>query len=454
MKKRLFGTDGIRGLVGQYPLTEEVVLRLGMAIGKSVRAKGINKVIIGKDTRFSCQMIQETLAPGILSRGIEVVDIGIVPTPAVAFLTKRFHAGMGVMISASHNQVEDNGIKLFSEDGYKVSDDVENQIEEFIYQGLNDRCDSKFPTDSLKGYAEIIPGENLHQMYVSNVLESMEKRLDLKGMKVVIDCANGSVSGIVSSIFGKLGLEVITINNEPDGSNINLNCGSSVPSVVRDEVLRYKADIGISFDGDGDRVVMVDGSGKVLDGDHLMAIIGIDLINRKKLVQNTVVATVMSNMGLDEALENVHGKVIRSEVGDKHVVKKIIDNSLMFGGEPSGHIIFLEYNTTSDALLTSLKLLETIERSGRTLKELSMCIEKNPQVLINVPVKGDKPIRDFPEISKAIEESRDKLGRMNNILIRYSGTEPLVRIMVEGKERRDVEKEAAKLANVVREALG
>ncbi|MBI4231939.1 phosphoglucosamine mutase, partial [Candidatus Peregrinibacteria bacterium] len=215
MRKRLFGTDGIRGLVGQYPLTEEVVLRLGMAIGKSVasaRAKGINKVIIGKDTRSSCQMIQETLAPGILSRGIEVIDIGIVPTPAVAFLTKRFHAGMGVMISASHNQMDDNGIKLFSENGYKVSDDVENQIEEFIYQGLNDRCDSKFPTDGLKGYAEIIPpGENLYQMYVSNVLESMEKRLDLKGMKVVIDCANGSVSGIVSSIFGKLGLEVITI---------------------------------------------------------------------------------------------------------------------------------------------------------------------------------------------------------------------------------------------------
>ena len=457
MRKKLFGTDGIRGVVGQYPLTEDIVLRLGMAIGESVRENGMKNVIIGKDTRSSCQMLQKLLVHGILSKGQEVIDVGVVPTPAVAVLTKRVQAGMGIMISASHNQVEDNGIKLFSENGYKVSDTVENRIEEFIYQGLSDDRKDACPTgiDGFKKDIEGVQKENSMEIYLSFVKGILEKRLNLEGMKAVIDCANGSVSGIVSPLFESLGLEVITINDEPDGSNINLNCGSSMPSVVREEVLRHRADMGISFDGDGDRVVMVDNEGEILDGDHLMAIIGIDLIQRNKLAKNTVVATVMSNLGLDEAIGRSKGKVIRSEVGDKHVMKKLLDNGLIFGGEPSGHIVFLDYNTTADALITSLKLLEIINRSGRTLKELSTCIEKYPQVLINVPVKvNTMPIHDSPEILNAIDESKNRLGEISNILIRYSGTEPVVRVMVEGRNTEDVEGEASKLAGVVREVLG
>lgn len=457
MRKKLFGTDGIRGVVGQYPLTEDIVLRLGMAIGESVRENGMKNVVIGKDTRSSCQMLQKLLVHGILSKGQEVIDVGVVPTPAVAVLTKRFHAGMGVMISASHNQVEDNGIKIFSEDGYKVSDAAENRIEEFIYQGLNDDRRDACPTeiDGFKKDIEGVQKEDSLDIYLSFVKRGVEEKLNLKGMKIVIDCANGSVSGIASPLFESLGLEVTTINDEPDGSNINLNCGSSMPSAVREEVLRHKADMGISFDGDGDRVVMVNEEGEILDGDHLMAIIGIDLIRRNKLAQNTVVATVMSNLGLDEAIEKFHCKVIRSEVGDKHVMKKLLDNGLIFGGEPSGHIVFLDYNTTADALITSLKLLEIISRSGNTLKELSTCIEKYPQVLINVPVKVNTiPIHDSPGILNAVDKSRNRLGKLSNVLIRYSGTEPVVRVMVEGRKMADVEREAAKLAGVVREALG
>ena len=393
----------------------------------------------------------------------------------MAVLTKRFHAGMGVMISASHNQVEDNGIKLFSENGYKVSDTVENRIEEFVYKNFNSEILRAAQNDRNKCHSDpecnegeesnllyeskrcetILLDENPLEIYLSFVKGILEKRLNLEGMKAVIDCANGSVSGIVSPLFESLGLEVITINDEPDGSNINLNCGSSMPSVVREEVLRHRADMGISFDGDGDRVVMVDDEGEILDGDHLMAIIGIDLIRRNKLAKNTVVATVMSNLGLDEAIEKFHGKVLRSEVGDKHVMKKLLDNGLIFGGEPSGHIIFLDYNTTADALITSLKLLEIISKSGMTLKGISSCIEKYPQVLINVPVRGNTiPIKDSPEILNAIDKSRDRLGKLSNVLIRYCGTEPVVRVMVEGRNMADVEREAVKLAEVVRETLG
>ncbi|MBI3009330.1 MAG: phosphoglucosamine mutase [Candidatus Omnitrophica bacterium] len=455
MRKKLFGTDGIRGVVGQYPLTEDIVLRLGMAIGESVRENGMKNVVIGKDTRSSCQMLQKLLVYGILSKGQEVIDVGVVPTPAVAVLTKRFHAAMGVMISASHNQVEDNGIKLFSENGYKVSDTVENRIEEFIFSDFNNFVVADLGRLNLNKHNDVLQKEDSLETYLSFVKGILEKRLNLEGMKTVIDCANGSVSGIVSPLFESLGLEVITINDEPDGSNINLNCGSSVPSVVREEVLRHRADIGISFDGDGDRVVMVDNSGEILDGDHLMAIIGTDLIRRNKLAENTVVATVMSNLGLDEAIGKYKGKVLRSEVGDKHVMKKLLDNGLIFGGEPSGHIVFLDYNTTADALITSIKLLEIISKSGRTLKELSTCIEKYPQVLINVPVKVNTiPVHDSPEILNAIDESKNRLGEISNILIRYSGTEPVVRVMVEGRNMVDVEREALKLSGVVREVLG
>ncbi|MBI2447358.1 MAG: hypothetical protein HYV48_02335 [Candidatus Omnitrophica bacterium] len=262
MRKKLFGTDGIRGVVGQYPLTEDIVLRLGMAIGESVRENGMKNVVIGKDTRSSCQMLQKLLVYGILSKGQEVIDVGVVPTPAVAVLTKRFHAAMGVMISASHNQVEDNGIKLFSENGYKVSDTVENRIEEFIFSDFNNFVVADLGRLNLNKHNDVLQKEDSLETYLSFVKGILEKRLNLEGMKTVIDCANGSVSGIVSPLFESLGLEVITINDEPDGSNINLNCGSSVPSVVREEVLRHRADIGISFDGDGDRVVMVDNSGE------------------------------------------------------------------------------------------------------------------------------------------------------------------------------------------------
>ncbi|MFV9568317.1 phosphoglucosamine mutase [Thermoanaerobacter mathranii] len=444
---RLFGTDGVRG-IANYDLTPQLAFELGRA-GAYVLTQGTHrpKVVVGKDSRISGDMLECALTAGLTSVGAEVISVGIIPTPAVAYLTRLYQADAGVMISASHNPVEYNGIKFFDKDGYKLPDEVEDRIENIIKEK------NELPSPIGTGIGTRKEYTNSHRDYIEFLKSTIDG--DLKGMKIIIDCAYGASSTVAPILFKELGAEVILYGAEPMGDKINVNCGSTHPEKLQQLVIKNGADIGLAFDGDADRLIAVDEKGNVIDGDHIMAICAIDLKKKGRLKNNTVVATVMSNIGFEIALKEQGINLIRTKVGDRYVLEEMIKGRYSIGGEQSGHIIFLDDNTTGDGEITALKLCSILKESGKKLSELAACMVTYPQVLINAKVKNElkNAYLEDEEIKREIKNLEREMKGEGRVLIRPSGTEPLVRVMVEGKDYNKINQMAKELAELIERKL-
>ncbi|HLO27246.1 MAG TPA: phosphoglucosamine mutase [Geobacteraceae bacterium] len=448
--KKLFGTDGVRGVANVYPMTSEMAMQIGRAaayIFKNGHRR--HRIVIGKDTRLSGYMIENALAAGICSMGVDVLLVGPLPTPGIANITTSMRADAGVVISASHNPFQDNGIKFFSRDGFKLPDEMEIRMEELIF---SKKIDSLRPIATEVGKAFRI--DDAAGRYVVFLKSTFPKDLDLAGMKIVLDCANGAAYKVAPAVLEELGAEVVSLGVKPNGTNINAGCGSLHPEIISEAVREHRADLGIALDGDADRVIFVDEFGNEVDGDHIMAICATDMLKKKKLRKNTLVATVMSNMGLDIAVRKAGGKVIKTAVGDRYVAEEMLRGGYNLGGEQSGHMIFLDFNTTGDGLLSALQVLSIMRRHNRTLSELAQVMIPLPQVLVNVRVEGKQDIMTIPEVARLIQEIEHSLKDEGRILIRYSGTEPLLRIMLEGQDKYQITGWAKEIAELVEKKIG
>lgn len=440
----MFGTDGVRG-VANRELTPGLAFKLGRA-GACILAgsgKG-SRIVIGKDTRISGDMLEAALAAGICSAGVDVLEVGIIPTPAIAYLTRELQAAAGVVISASHNPVEDNGIKFFGPSGYKLPDETEEEIEALVLED----CVS-VPSPVGGGVGRVYRVTDAADRYVEFACSTVST--DLKGLKLVVDCANGAASQVAPLIYKKLGAEVVSIFNNPDGVNINKDCGSTHPENLMEAVIEAGADLGLAHDGDSDRVLAVDAAGRLVDGDQIMVACARHLMARGKLEKDTVVVTVMSNLGLHLALRDLGINVMQTKVGDRYVLEELLRTGARFGGEQSGHIIFLDYNTTGDGIITALQLLAVMKESGEPLSRLAGRMERLPQILVNVKVNDKNAVMESPVLSAAIEEEEIKMEGAGRILVRPSGTEPLVRVMAEGKDMLQLEEIVSRLSNVIKE---
>ena len=431
MNKKFFGTDGVRGEANKFPMTPEIILKLGMSAG-SYFAKNNerNIVLIGKDTRLSGYMLESALISGFTSVGADVILVGPMPTPAVAMLTQSLRANLGIVISASHNLFQDNGIKIFGPDGYKISDKDELEIEIGITNGV------KFSSPDKVGRASRLEDEI--GRYIENLKLNFKSKSTLYGMKIVIDCANGAAYRVAPAVLRELGASVISINDEPDGVNINDQCGSTYPKEMVQKVLSERADIGFALDGDADRLVVCDEKGQLVDGDHLIGVIVNYLKAINELKKNHVVATSMSNMGLELYLESIGVSLLRSKVGDKYVLEEMIKHGTNFGAEKSGHIIFLDNSTTGDGILAAIKLLSIMLHENKKPSEIFHPFKLFPQFLRNINSSTSNSI-DSEIVQKTIEDHSKKLGSSGRILVRKSGTEPLIRIMAEGNDSRSIE---------------
>ena len=451
VEKKLFGTDGVRGVANIDPMTTEMAMQLGRAAA-FVFKNEVNRrhrIVIGKDTRLSGYMIENALVAGICSMGVDVLVVGPLPTPGIAFITSSMRADAGVVISASHNPYQDNGIKFFSKTGYKLPDELELKIEELI---INHRLDELRPIADEVGKAYRI--DDAIGRYVVFLKNTFPKDLDLQGLRIVLDCAHGAGYKVAPCVLTELGAEVIPLGVKPNGTNINEGCGSMHPEVMAEKVREYRADLGIALDGDADRVIFVDENGVEVDGDHIMALCGTEMMKVGQLNKKTVVATVMSNMGLDIAMKKAGGKVVRTDVGDRYVVEEMLKNGYNLGGEQSGHMIFLDHNTTGDGILSALQVLAIIQRTGKPLSELARVMTSLPQVLVNVKVRKKADLQEIAPIKKVIDEVEAELGDKGRVLVRYSGTEPLLRVMIEGENQERIEILAEQVAAAVREHLG
>lgn len=447
--KKLFGTDGVRGIANAYPMTSETALQLGRAAAYIFKAgPGRHRIVIGKDTRLSGYMLESALTSGICSMGADVVLVGPLPTPGIAFITRSLRADAGVMISASHNPFEDNGIKFFSRDGLKLPDELEKKMEELIFTGALDHIR---PTAKEVGKAFRI--DDAVGRYIEFVKGTFPKGMTLEGMRIVIDSANGAAYKVSPWVLKELGADVISLNDKPDGLNINRDCGSIYPDIIQKAVKSYKANIGIAHDGDADRVIFCDEKGNVVNGDQIMAICALDMFKEGRLKGNAFVTTVMSSLALDITMKKAGIDVIRTAVGDRYVAEKILEGGYNFGGEPSGHIIFMDWNTTGDGSITALQVLSIIRKTGKGLSELASVMKLLPQILLNVKARPRKDIASIPEIKAAIKEAEKKLDSEGRVLVRPSGTEHKVRIMVEGRKRGEIKKIAEGLAKVIEEAM-
>jgi len=448
--RKLFGTDGVRGVANLDPMTSEMAMQLGRAAAHIfMRRAGRHQIVIGKDTRISGYMLESALMAGICSMGVDVLLVGPMPTPAIAFLTRSLRADVGVVISASHNPYQDNGIKFFSKDGFKLPDEVEARIEELI---VSDEISHLRPTADLIGKAYRI--DDAAGRYIEFAKRSLPKDLDFQGIKLVVDCANGAAYNVAPMVLRELGATIEVIGNKPDGMNINARCGAVHPELLQEQVLRHKADLGIALDGDADRAVFVCEQGTVIDGDHVMAALGLDLHQSGLLAKQTLVGTVMSNFGLELSMSKAGIKLIRTPVGDRYLLERMLAEGYSFGGEQSGHFIFLDHNTTGDGLISALQILSLVKRTKKPLSELAKAMTAVPQVLVNVQVTKKPRLESIPDIDCAIQASERRLNGCGRVLIRYSGTEPLLRIMVEGEQSTMVKEVAEDLARVVRKHIG
>jgi len=448
--KKLFGTDGVRGIANVEPLTIEMVMKIGRAAAFLFKKDNRrHRIVIGKDTRLSGYMIENALVAGICSMGVDVLLVGPLPTPGIAFITSSMRADAGVVISASHNPYQDNGIKFFSRDGFKLPDDMELQIEELVF---SDKLDDLRPTATAVGKAYRI--DDAIGRYVVFLKHTFPRDLDLEGLKIVLDCANGAAYKVAPAVLTELGAEVILLGVSPNGTNINAGCGSLHPELMAKAVREHKADLGMALDGDADRVIFVDENGDEVDGDHIMAICATEKLKQGALAHNTVVATVMSNVGLDAAIRQAGGRLVRTAVGDRYVVEEMRARGYTFGGEQSGHMIFLDHNTTGDGMVSALQLLAIMRRGNKPLSELAKVMTAYPQVLVNVAVSSRMPVDSIPGLSEAVERIEASLGDRGRVLLRYSGTESLLRVMLEGEDQVQIESYAKELAELIRRVIG
>ena len=444
MSRKYFGTDGIRGLVGEFPIVPEFALKLGWAAGKVLAATGNASVVIGKDTRLSGYMLESALQSGLSAAGVNVRLLGPMPTPAVAHLARAFHASAGIVISASHNPYYDNGIKFFGATGKKLSDEIEQQIEEWL--------DKPMAIDNFDELGKTLRQEDARGRYIEFCKASFPYHLSLKGLKIVVDCAHGATYQVGPAVFRELGAEVVAVSCEPDGMNINADCGSTHPQTLQAAVLINKADLGIAFDGDGDRIVMVDHTGSVVDGDEIIVMIA-RARQQEGVNVGGVVGTVMSNMGMEVAVKSMGLEFVRAKVGDRYVMSALAKRGWMLGGEASGHIVCLDKTTTGDAIIAALQVLTAVVQSEQSLRDLRQGMTKFPQQLINVKIaqKSDPMANDI--VLAAVKEAEAILGERGRVLLRASGTEPVIRVMVEGEQQQQITRICQDLADKVRIAL-
>ena len=446
---KLFGTDGIRGIANEYPMTTEIALNVGRAIAYLSKRKGHTpRIIIGKDTRLSGDMFEGAIISGICSMGVNAISVGVMPTPGIAFLTHDMRADAGIVISASHNPSQDNGIKIFNSDGFKFSDEKENQIEELIFANNMEKL---HPVPKEMGKLSRL--DDAAGRYVDFLKSTFPQEIDPEGMNVVLDCSNGATYRVAPEVFAELGVEVTTLFNQPDGKNINLNCGSQHTAALIAEVLRTKANVGFAFDGDGDRVIAVDEKGNVLTGDRMLAIYSAILKKEGKLKNNLVVRTVMSNLGLSVAFGKLGIDSVFAPVGDRFVLEEMLTRGARIGGEDSGHLIFLQHHTTGDGLITALQLLAAMKKEAKPLSELALIMTVFPQMLINIDVKRKPEIESVPEIMAVIKKAEEALGEKGRVLVRYSGTQNMCRVMVEGPTKKETETHCRQIADVVKKIL-
>ena len=444
MSRKYFGTDGVRGRVGEFPITPEFVMKLGWAAGKVLACSNGRKVVIGKDTRISGYMFESALEAGLSAAGVEILLLGPMPTPAIAYLTRTLHACAGIVISASHNPYYDNGIKFFSADGTKLPDDIELAIENMIDQEMvcNDSAD----------LGKAIRIDDAEGRYIEFCKSTIPYTTRLTGMKIVVDGAHGATYKVAPCVFRELGAEVITIGTEPDGMNINEGVGSTQPKALQAAVLEHKADIGVALDGDGDRLIMVDHTGELFDGDELLYVIAMERKSSGNL-NGGVVGTVMSNLGFEHAMQTADIPFRRAAVGDRYVMEMLKQENWVLGGESSGHIICLDRTTTGDGLISALQVIAAVKHSGKPLADLRAGLSKYPQTLVNVKIAERIDITINQPIQQAVKDAEQQLGDSGRVLLRASGTEPLIRVMVEGQDEQQVHSIAGELADVVRSSI-
>ncbi len=450
-RPKLFGTDGVRGIANLEPMTVETALRIGKGTALLFKGKRTHRprIVIGKDTRLSGYMLENAIASGICSMGADVLLVGPLPTPGIAFLTRSMRADAGVVISASHNPYQDNGIKIFSSDGFKLPDELEEEIERFVWSGHVETCG---PTAS--GVGKAFRVDDARGRYIVFLKSSFPQELNLDGIKVVVDCANGAAYKVAPLVLEELGAEVVPIGVTPNGENINQGCGSTNPELMCRTVIAHGAVLGIALDGDGDRVVMADERGRLINGDRIMAMAALDLKERGNLARDTVVATTMTNMGMELALKARGIELVRTPVGDRYVVEAMRKGRYNLGGEQSGHIVFLDHTTTGDGLITALQVLSLMIRSQKPISELAFFYEDYPQILRNVAIRKRPPLEEVDGLKAALEKARRALQGKGRIVLRYSGTEPVLRIMVEGERETLIESLAMELEEIVIKHLG
>jgi phosphoglucosamine mutase len=456
-QKKIFGTDGVRGTANVEPVTAETALKLGRAaahvfkkLESQSRGRGKYKIVIGKDTRLSGYMLENAISSGILSMGVDVLFIGPLPTPGVAYVTRSLRADAGIVITASHNPYEDNGIKFFGADGFKLDDKIENEIEGLVFGG---EIEKVRPTAGEIGKAVRI--DDALGRYIEFAKSSFPRRMTLEGLRVVVDCGHGAAYKSTPSVLHELGAEVIVYGHRPDGTNINKDCGSMHPAQMCHNVAEHKAHIGIAHDGDADRVLLCDENGKLIDGDDIMAIAALDMLAEKTLAKKTLVATVMSNAGLETAIKSAGGKMIRTAVGDKNVIDEMLKHGFNFGGEQSGHLIFRDFGTTGDGLVAALQILRIMKAKGHPLSRLAKCWTRFPQLVTNVKVREKKPFEQLDDVVKLVAGAEKELKSAGGrVLLRYSGTEPKARLLLEGRDAKVLESWSKKICGAIQKQIG
>jgi phosphoglucosamine mutase len=455
--KKIFGTDGVRGTANTEPVTAETALKLGRAAGhvfkhleSQSRGRDRHKIVLGKDTRLSGYMLENALSAGILSMGVDVLFIGPLPTPGVAYVTRSLRADAGIVITASHNPYDDNGIKFFRADGYKLDDKIEYEIESLVFSG---EIESIRPTADAIGKAVRI--DDALGRYIEYAKASFPRGMTLEGLRIVVDCAHGAAYKSTPCVLRELGAEVIVQGNQPDGKNINKECGSMHPALLCQKIWEHRADLGIAHDGDADRVLLCDEKGTLIDGDDIMAIAGLDLLAQGKLAKRTLVSTVMSNAGLEAAITAAGGHVVCTGVGDRHVIDEMLRHGYNFGGEQSGHLIFREHSTTGDGLVAALQILRIMRARELPLSKLAQCWTRFPQIVTNVVVREKRPFKELPDVGQLVAEAEAELKTQGGrVLLRYSGTEPKARLLMEGRDHATLQRWTHKISEAIKRQVG
>ena len=455
--KKIFGTDGVRGTANVEPVTAETALKLGRAaayvfknLERQSRGRGRHKIVIGKDTRLSGYMLENAISSGILSMGVDVLFIGPLPTPGVAYTTRSLRADAGIVITASHNPYADNGIKFFRADGYKLDDKIEGKIENLVFSG---EIENIRPTADAIGKAVRI--DDALGRYIEFAKSGFPRGLTLEGVRIVVDCAHGAAYKSTPCVLRELGAEVIVYGHQPDGMNINCDCGSMHPETMCRKTVEHKADLGLAHDGDADRVLLCDEKGNLIDGDDIMAIAALDLLAQKTLAKKTLVSTVMSNAGLDAAIKSAGGRVIRTNVGDRNVIDEMLRGGFNFGGEQSGHLIFRDFSTTGDGLVAALQILRIVKARQTPLSRLAKCWTRFPQLVTNIPVREKIPFEQLDGVLKLVAQAETELKSTGGrVLLRYSGTEPKARLLLEGRDARVLEKWSQKIIGAIQKQIG